>query len=386
MSGELNRKLGSELNLFNAQPSEDSLQKLFSIYLCYFNETRGHVCLFCLPEHVYERSSTDPIIFHPIWFIDAAGRKEKTDRFDFEYQLSTKSPEFRHHVFPVGGSGLNRVELEFGGSVYLAAKFSGASLRAKKRSGMTKETPETYVLIVEVPSALRFLGAEILSKLHEEFTAKYADNLYVLIEKECLMQIPIKTEHELKTIKLGDVLECELIKTCQSMIPQVSMDALQEKIMAQFDKQEERVALLIRDLIQAGILAQRQIELESNVPKMFPPILMGRRPTKLGGKSEEIQMTGVKLLDKEHVLEITVRNNSEYFIRDVDAKLIYETEIFEIHSWGYFIPFWLQGEELSFRCQRVPNDEDGAYIFHLDDKEEKLLIRTFKVSDLYEKT
>ncbi|MFX0198948.1 MAG: hypothetical protein ACFFCW_22735 [Candidatus Hodarchaeota archaeon] len=386
MSGELDRKIGSELNLFDAQSSEASLQKLFSIYLCYFDETRGHVCLFCLPEHVYERSSTDPIVFHPIWFIDATGRKENTDRFDFEYQLSTKGPDFRHYVFPVEGSGLNRVELEFGGSVYLAAKFSGASLRAKKRKGMTKETPETYVLIVEVPSALRFLGAEILLKLHEEFAAKYADNMYILIEKECLLQKPIKTELDRKTIELGNELECELIKTCHSMIPQVSMDALQEKIMAQFDKQEERVAVLIRDLIKAGILAQRKIELESNVPEIYHPILMGQSSPRLGGKSKDIQMTGVKLLDKERTLEITVRNNSEFCIRNVDAKLIYETDFFEINSWGHFIPFWSQGEELSFHCQRVQNDEEGAYIFHLDDKEEKLMIRTFKVSDLYEKT
>lgn len=386
MSGELDRKLDSELNLFDAQSSEASLQKLFSIYLCYFDETRGHVCLFCLPERVYERSSTDPIVFHPIWFIDAAGRKEKTDRFDFEYQLSTKGPDFRHHVFPGEGSGLNRVELEFGGSVYLAAKFSGASLRAKKRKGMTKETPETYVLIVEVPSALRFLGAEILSKLHEKLKAKYADNMYILIEKECLLQKPIKTELNRKTIELGDELECELIKTCHSMIPQVSMDALQETIMAHFDKQEERVALLIRDLIKAGILAQQEIDLESNVPEIYHPILMGRSLPKLGGKSKDIQMTGVKLLDKERTLEITVRNNSESCIRNIDTKLIYETDFFEIHSWGHFIPFWSQGQELNFRCQRVQNDEEGAYIFHLDDKEEKLLIRTFKVSDLYDKT
>ncbi|MFQ6124562.1 MAG: hypothetical protein ACE5R6_08165 [Candidatus Heimdallarchaeota archaeon] len=386
MSRELDRVLSPDLNFFDTQSSEASLQKLFSIYLCYFDEIRGHVCLFCFPKHVCEKSATDPIIFHPIWFIDATGRKEKSDSFDFEYQLSTKSPDFHHHVFPVEGSGLNRVELEFGGSVYLAAKFSGASHRAKKRSGMTLETPETYVLIVEAPSALRFLGAEILSTLHKELTAKIADNMFVLIDKKCLLQKPIKTELDQKTIELGDELECELIETCQSIIPQVSMDALQEKIMAQFDKQEERVAILIKDLIKAGILAQRKIKLESNVPKIFDPLLMGRKSMKLESKSKDIQMTDITLLDKERTLVITVINNSESCIRNVDAKLIYETDFFEIHSWGHFIPFWAQGEELNFHCQRVQNDEEGVYVFHLDDKDEKLLIRTFKVTDLYDNT
>ena len=382
MIGKPNGELGPESNLFDSQSSDFQLQELYSIYLCYFDEARGHICLFCFPDAACERTPTHAIDYHPIWFIDAEGRKEHSETLDFEYRLKAGSPGLRHHFFPIQGPGLNQVELEFRGSVYLAAKFSGASFRKKKRAGFTEETPETYVLIVEVPSALRFLGTEILSKLYEELMTKYTNELYLLIEREYLIPKPIKTEEDLKIIELSTELECNLVELHRSTLSRISLDILQGKLKDQLNKQEQMTTSLIVDLIKAGILVERRVELISDSPEPHYPVRMVRRPTKVGGKSNALQMMSVRRLDNEGALEITVRNNSESCLRNVDAKLLYETELFEIQSSGSFVSFWPSEEEMCFRCERVPNDENGAYVFHLDDPEEKLLIRTIKISEL----
>lgn len=383
MSENPSGELGSKLDMFSTQPPESQLYSLYSVYLCYFDESRGHICLLRFPEGSYKRSSAheDAIDKHPIWWIDATGKKEHSETLEFEYQLKTGDPGFRHHFFPVRGPGLNQVELEFRGYVYLAAKFSGASLREKRRAGFTKETPETYVLMVEVPSALRFVGTEILTKLYEQLT-NYAAKLYLLIEREYLVQKPIKTEEHKKTISASDSLECSLMEMFRSTLYQISLDLLHGKMKDQLNQQEEMTSSLIADLIQAGILVERKVELVSEKQESVGPSQTPTRLTRVGGKSSQIQMTSLQLLPDDKVLEITVRNNSNDCLRNIDAKLIYQTEFFETHSWGTFISFWPAKDDLCFQCQRVDSDKDGAYVFHLDDANEKLLIRTIKIENV----
>jgi len=373
----------SKIDIFTTQTPDSQLSSLYSIYLCYFDESRGHICLLCFPEGSSNRSSAheDAIERHPIWWIDSTGKKEHSDTLDFEFQLKSGDPGFKHHFFPVQGPGLNQVELEFRGSVYLAAKFSGASLREKRRAGFTKETPETYVLMVEVPSAIRFVGTEILAKLHEHLT-KYTDELYLLIEREYLVKKPIKTDEIKKTIAASDDLVCNLMETFRSTLSQISLDLLHGKMKDKLNQQEEMTSSLIADLIRAGILVERKVELVSETHKHPSHTQTSTRLTRIGGKSSEIQMTRLQLLPEDNILEITVRNNSNDCLRNIDAKLIYQTEFFETHSWGTFISFWPAKDELCFQCQRVASDKDGAYVFHLDDENEKLMIRSIKIEKL----
>ncbi|MHC1590953.1 MAG: hypothetical protein ACXQS8_02610, partial [Candidatus Helarchaeales archaeon] len=111
--------------------------RFYQVFLCYFDETRGHLPLFTYPSYLKNDEKELKIIkIHSIWFLD------------------TTQEDLQH------------VDLEYGDKIYLAMKFTGKSAREKARAGLTEETPETYVLILALPQNLAFLGSDLLLYLY----------------------------------------------------------------------------------------------------------------------------------------------------------------------------------------------------------------------------
>ena len=125
---------------------------LYEVFLCYFDEARGHLPLYTYPTYLKTDKEKERVIkIHSIWFLD------------------TESQEDLEHV-----------DLEFGDRIYLAMKFTGESFRPKKRSGMNEKTPETYVLILSLLKDYSFLGTDLLVNLYSKIKF-ISDRLYILI-------------------------------------------------------------------------------------------------------------------------------------------------------------------------------------------------------------
>ena len=74
-------------------------ETFYQVFLCYFDESRGHIPLFTFPNELkYSAEDLRIIKIHSIWFLDAKAQED-----------------------------LSHVDLEYGDKIYLAMKFLGES-------------------------------------------------------------------------------------------------------------------------------------------------------------------------------------------------------------------------------------------------------------------
>ncbi|MFX1297378.1 MAG: hypothetical protein ACFFD2_21300, partial [Promethearchaeota archaeon] len=215
-----NGKMDNNSFFIKRKPTQEPPFKgLYEIFLAYFDEELGHVPLFTFPPHLKEDKMECRIIsIHSIWWLDTETQQD-----------------------------LEHVDLEYSGRNYLATKFRAKSHREKSRSGLTTETPETFVLITSVPINLSPFGTNMLNILFQKIQ-DIKDELYLLIKKEIASEKIIKTQKDKADIAKGAELEAKVLKICEESIPDIAPDVLNTLVNVESLDQENLAFLLLDDL------------------------------------------------------------------------------------------------------------------------------------------
>jgi len=344
-----NRKANLLNDLFEKKKEEfptKSSETFYQIFLCYFDESRGHIPLFTFPNELkYSEEELRIIKIHSIWFLDAQAQED-----------------------------LSHVDLDYGEKVYLAMKFLGESWRTKTRAGLDEKTPETYVLIISLPKDYGFLGSDLLISLYSKIKGM-ADKLYILIKAELAANKVIKGPKDKTIIQEGTAIEKELQKICANLLPNLSPDigALKSLASAETKKQEKLAYLLFQDMV------------ETQKPKTPREFQISIDPNKkLNNKkyfTKKISIQNIELSPHNDKLKITVKNTAE----DVTNITIHISQIksfFETSNWETSIDTWYGGEELVFQYpitefevvfQLKITNADGAVLLRKNIKPKKYL-------------
>ncbi|MHA1312235.1 MAG: CBS domain-containing protein [Candidatus Helarchaeota archaeon] len=314
---------------------------IYNVFLCYFDEARGHLPLYTYPEHLKCDENIIKIIkIHSIWFLDTNLKDD-----------------------------LQHVDLEYHNRLYLALKFLGKSWREKSRAGLEKETPETYVLILSVPKQFSFLGSELIMNLYSKIQ-KYKDELYILIKKEHASYKVIKSEKDLTIIKEGKVIEEELNKCCKSLLPEIPEDLnkIESITSAETRKNQKLAYLFLKELSQTPPSEPRKFEISvgNNLDKKRDDRNLFIKP---------IIIKSIETIEGNQKLQIILKNQTKN-LRNIRIQISRIEEFFETSSWETTIDIWFANEELIFKYPitdinekfqlNVENSVDGTKLLTKD--------------------
>ncbi|MHA1301093.1 MAG: CBS domain-containing protein, partial [Candidatus Helarchaeota archaeon] len=332
-----NRKdMNSERDsIFAGDPLISRGSSLYEVFLCYFDEARGHLPLYTYPEHLKTDKDQERIIkIHSIWFLDTESQED-----------------------------LDHVDLEFGDRVYLAMKFTGESYRAKNRSGMDETTPETYVLILSLPKDYSFLGPDLLVNLYSKIKS-LSDRLYILIQKEAAVYKVVKSSKDKTIIEEGKVIEKDLHKICKNLLPNISPDAIDSLASATTKKNEKLAYLLFHDISRSSV---------PTTPRQFDISKISETGDKTEYFKRIVHFTQIELIENRKKLKIAVKNVSLKDLFNITIEISQVQEFFETSHWETSIDTWFAGEELIF--QYPISDLNNQYIFEISAPDRKLLVK-----------
>ncbi len=334
-------------DIFMTRKPENPLKVLYEIFLAYFDEELGHLPLFTYPANLKEDKNECRIIaIHSIWFLDIETQKD-----------------------------LEHVDLEYSGRNYLATKFTAKSSREKARSGLTTETPETFVLITSVPIHLTPFGTNMLNTIYQKIQA-VKDELYILIKKELAAEKPIKGQKDKENIKKGAKIEAKLLEICEQSIPDITPDLL-KSITNVENVDHENLAFLLLDDLHLLEPGAREFDASQAEPKVEPP-----EPRESEVFKRKIGITNISLMDNDQKLKITVKNIAGRDLNNITIRITHIQEFFEAASWNTTIDVWYANEELVFQYPRIISENSDEYMLRIEDQEGKLLVKKISSPDL----
>ncbi|MBD3227060.1 MAG: CBS domain-containing protein [Candidatus Lokiarchaeota archaeon] len=327
-----------------------SKKSVYYVFLCYFDEKRGHLPLYTYPNNLkFDEEELKIIKIHSIWFLDAG--------------LS---------------DNLQHVDLDYHDRIYLAIKFTGKSWREKTRAGLDKQTPETYVLILSVPKQFSFLGADLLMNLYSKIK-EYSDELYILIKKEIASYKVIKSKKDKTLIKEGNLIEEELNKICENLLPNIpEVDQLESLASAEMKKNQKLAYLFLKELSESPESKPRKFEISVDED---------RKKEDQEDRAvfvKPIIIKSIKTIDNNNKLELTLKNQSKN-LRDIRIQISRVQEFFETSSWETSIDIWLTNEELVFTYPI--SNEDEKFQVKVENKQDstKLLSKEIVAKDYIQK-
>jgi hypothetical protein len=307
-----------------------NLEKLCVIYLAYFDEARGHQLLLVHPpdlkgdsEFLHAESKT--IFIHSIWWMSVETQAE-----------------------------LSHVDLEFGGRNYLAKKFNAPSHRAKKRSGMDENTPETVVLILSIPINLNPFAGELLTKLYKAITARHMDEFSNAIETSICDAKIVKSPHDKEASINGhrilDSMTHTIHTTLQDFAKQLEVNVSSE------DEKRKALAYLLYQDIKAKPAAVRNGGSFFEASDGSPIIDIG------SAARSKITMTEALVKKDENKIHVTLVNSSSEEICGCVVSIAYMEDFFEKYFYDVDVDCWFEGEELNFQFERIGNKLKEEYL------------------------
>lgn len=343
---ENKKGLNKELN--ESPPISPLLNRgssLYEVFLCYFDEARGHLMLYTYPEYLKTDKDQEKIIkIHSIWFLDTESQED-----------------------------LDHVDLEFGDRVYLAMKFIGESYREKNRSGMDETTPETYVLILSLPRDYSFLGKDLLISIYSKIKAM-SDRLYILIQKEAAIYKVVKSTKDRTIIEEGKIIEKDLHKICKNLLPNITPDAMNSLASATTKKNEKLAYLLFHDISRST---------PPSVPRQFEISKISETEDKNEYFKKMVMFNKLELIENRQKIKIAVKNVSLKDLFNITIEISQVQEFFETSHWETSIDTWFAGEELVF--QYPISDLTNQYIFEINAPDRKILVKEIIPKELIPK-
>lgn len=318
-----------------------SLKGIYEIFLAYFNEALGHLPLFTYPPSLKaDKDECRIISIHSIWWLNTETQKD-----------------------------LEHIDLEYGGRTYLATKFNAKSYREKTRSGLTTETPETYVLIMSVPNNLTHLGTTMLRTIFQKIQ-DVKDELYILIEKEVACTKVIKNPKDKEIINKGAEVEAKLLDICENSIPKITPEVLTALTNVENVDQENLAFLLLEDLhLLESTPREREFD-ATQEPSITSPTTQEPEVFK-----RKIEIKNISLIDDDRKLKITVKNISGQNLTNIMIRITQIKEFFEAAAWQTTIDTWFTNEELIFQYPRLIGEENDEYMLRIENATGKLLAK-----------
>ncbi|MHA1798342.1 MAG: CBS domain-containing protein [Candidatus Helarchaeota archaeon] len=348
--------------LFEKKNNEEFPTKsetFYQVFLCYFDECRGHIPLYTFPAELkYDENELRIIKIHSIWFLNSESQED-----------------------------LSHVDLEYGEKIYLAMKFKGKSWRTKNRAGLQDTTPETYVLILSLPREYSFLGSDLIISLFSKIK-EFSNSLYILIKAELASQKLIKTEKDKTIIREGKAIENDIHKVCSKLLPNLSPDisTLKSLVSAETKKQEKLAYLLFQDMVSKAPEKTREFQVSIDTDK-------NKEKRKFFVK--KIKIIDIKLSPTNDKLKLTVKNFAED-LKSIKIQISQVKSFFETSNWETLVDTWYSGEELVFQYPITDFDvifqlkiskADGEVLLRKNIKPKKFLpvikspLETMKVKD-----
>jgi predicted transcriptional regulator len=333
-------KTAGEIPLKNVEP-------FYQVFLCYFDEARGHLPLYTYPARLKSNQNLIKIIkIHSIWFLDSTGQEN-----------------------------LQHVDLEYYDRIYLALKFTGRSWRDKARAGLEKETPETYVLILSIPKQFKFLGSDLLMNLYSKIK-DYADELYILIKKELASYKVLKSAKDKTLIEEGRAIEEDLDKICGNLLPDVpeDLDKLENIASSETRKNQKLAYLFLQELSQ-------------NPPPEEPRKFEIPAAESVSQEREERQVfikpviiKSIETIEGNQKLQIILKNQTNN-LSNIRIQICRIEEFFETSCWETTVDDWYTNEELIFKYPI--SDVNERFQINVEDKTEgsKLLSKDIVAKD-----
>ena len=350
-SQKINRTNNDDSFFSKGGPPKDKLPSnkgLYEIFLAYFNEELGHLPLFTYPPYLKtDKDECRTISIHSIWWLNTDSQKD-----------------------------LAHIDLEYSGRNYLATKFTGKSFREKARSGLTVETPETFVLISSVPVNLTHLGTNMLKILYEKIQ-EVKDELYLLIEKEIACTKVIKKPQDKEIIKKGIEVEGKLLKICEDSIPEVTPDVLNALTNVENVDQENLAFLLLEDLhLLESTKREREFDASESLTRERESESVAQPSARESAVfKRKIEIKNISLMDGDKKLKITVENISGQNLINITIRITHIQEFFEAAAWQTTIDTWFTDEELIFQYPRIIGENNDEYMLRIEDNTGKLLAK-----------
>jgi hypothetical protein len=340
----------------NGNSEEDSgainLEKVCVVYLAYFDEARGHQLLLVYPPELKDdteflQAESKIVFVHSIWWMSV----------DVQAELS-------------------HVDLEFGGRNYLAKKFFAPSNRAKRRSGMDENTPETIVLILNIPISLNAIGGEILKNLYQEITANHLDDFSIAIEKSICDAKIIKNPKDKEILEAGTKAIEGITSTIRKVL-QEYYQQLEISVSNEVDKTKALSYLLYQDLRNKPPQAEDKKALFE--PTSGEPII------DIGATARsKIRIVDTVLKKDENKIQVMLLNTSSDEIYDCVVSIAYVEDFFEKYFYDVKVDCWFGNEELKFQFERIGKKLKEEYLVSVKQDsnvlfQQKILTQKLKV-------
>jgi hypothetical protein len=307
-----------------------NLEKLCVIYLAYFDEARGHQLLLVHPPELkkdaeFLQAESKTVFIHSIWWMGV----------DVQAELS-------------------HVDLEFGGRNYLAKKFLAPSHRPKKRSGMDENTPETVVLILNIPINLNPFGGDLLTKLYQAITSRHLSEFSPAIEKAICDAKIIKSPHDKEASIAGQRILDSMTQTIRTTLQEFAMQ-LEVNVSSEDEKRKALAYLLYQD-IKTKPAAPKDGGGFFEASEGSPIIDIG-----LAARSR-ITMAEVLVKKDENKIYVTLVNSSSDEICGCVVSIAYIEDFFEKYFYDVDVDCWFEGEELNFQFERIGKKLKEEYL------------------------
>ncbi len=332
----------------DSKDKSDPFEKLFEVYLLYFDEEKGQVPLIVHPDESIklDPDKMRPINIHSIWFLDI---KDQT--------------------------ALDHVDLEYSEKTYFAKKFLAVSRRKKRRAGLVEATPETIVIILALPSDMDLFGGDLLNKIYEKIVANSGNVLYELIEAEIAKDEIIKTDKVKTSISNGILIKEEIKKIIKKAGKEYFASVIKQSDATSI-KQQKAIAFLSLKGIDITHIADGEKGGFSNL-KLFDPMKKSQPNFRVKGPFE---ISEIKIIEDSQELEILVKNYAQKELVNIDVKITHVKEFFEKEIMNQLIDVWAPDEELLFISPIIPHINEYLFFIVEESSKEKLLSKKIDLS------
>jgi len=334
-------------DLFDSEPSEKSaLEGVCVVYIMYFDEEQGHVPLLIYPDDTLKNNKKfmRPIKYHSIWFL-AVDEEEALDHIDLEYK----------------------------GYTYFGKKFRTKSKRKKRRAGLEEETPETIVIIISLPTDLDIFGDELIYTMTEKIRENFKDQLFEVIEGEIVKDAIIKTPKIKECIEKGTRIKVFL----RELIEKTTKEFFKKVVKKQSDaisiKKQKAISYISLKGFDFSHIGDIKTEDAFSNIKIFDP---NKNNEEILAVKPPIQISSINLIEDSQEIEITVQNNTNKELVNLNIRMTHVKEFFEKEIMFQKLDFWYPGEELLFISPIIPHINEYLFFIIEDNNDKKRLIST----------
>ncbi len=326
--------------LKSPKPPGTTIGSYTHVFLCYFDEVRGHIPLASYPDKnlLFDEAATKPIFVHSVWFLSV----EEQEDFD-------------------------HIDLDYSDRTYLAKKFRVPTTRKKERAGCEADDTETMVLIVSVPSDLSVIGSHVMTDIYDGIKKTLTADLHKVVKGDIARAKPIKTIQIQQVIKEADAILARFYKICEWVLAP-STTSILNKISDSVTKQKALAYLmLVNDSnvgVKNGTVGGFFEQKPSATPTIMPPITVN----------------STNFCRDKECIEVILENHMSEDI--VGAKIMVSNVqgFFEKHFFEHDVEYWFAKEEIMLKFPFIKNMQE--YIITVDVNGKKFLNKRLEVGEI----